>query len=75
MSEEFSTFGESNTPQKLVHHVIWYYKYRKNIGLLDRIFCKECNTYYPTSSLLNEFHPKDDYILARQINHLGKNKK
>lgn len=75
MNEIQSTFGVSKTPQKPVHHVIWYYRYRKNIGLLDRIYCKECNTHYPTSELLTEFHPKDMYDLARHIQHLGKTKK
>ena len=75
MSDELSTFGVSKSPEKLVHHVIWYYKFRKNTGILDRIYCKECNTYYPTSKLLIEFHPKEDYILVRQINHIGKNKR
>ena len=75
MSPEPNTFGKSKSPQMLVHHVTWFYKFTKNTGLLDHVYCKECKASYPSSESLREKHPKDEYILPGQIKHIPPRRK
>ena len=69
MVPEPNTFGRSKSPIMDVHHITWWYNFVRKGSLLDRIYCKECQTYFPSSEALMIRHPKDQYALARQIKH------
>ena len=69
--DPISTVGKSKSPEMLVHHVTWFYKYTKKASLLDHVYCKECKTSFLSGDSLREKHPRDEYILPGQIKHIA----
>ena len=70
MNDENSTIGVSKLPSQTVHHTFWYYKVGKKCNLLERIYCNEHCTSYPTSDAMREQHPQPEYMIAKTIKHV-----
>jgi len=67
---ESTTVGKSKSPERILHHTFWYFRRTKRGSVFEIVYCEECSKSYPSGDSLRLAHPKDEYIIVKNIKHV-----